>query len=72
MANIFQKMSPGIVTMASTDKNILVYDVSSLKRGIFKGCLAKRSLIGISSVVLLCCPSFPQKSKEKSIRSQLK
>ena len=35
MANIFQKMSSGIVTMASTDKNILVYDVSSLKTGIF-------------------------------------
>ena len=28
-------MSPRIVTMASTDKNILVYDVSSLKTGIF-------------------------------------
>ena len=35
MAHIFQKMSPGMVTMASTDKNILIYDVSSLKRGIF-------------------------------------
>ena len=35
MAHIFQKMSPGMVTMASTDKNILIYDVSSLKIGIF-------------------------------------
>ena len=35
MAHIFQKMSPGMVTMASTDKNILTYDVSSLKTSIF-------------------------------------
>ena len=35
MVNIFQKMSPGVVTMAFTDKNILVYDVSNLKTGIF-------------------------------------
>ena len=34
MAHIFQEMSPGMVTMASTDKNILIYDVSSLKAGI--------------------------------------
>ena len=35
MAHIFQKMSPGMVTMASTNKNILTYDVSSLKTSIF-------------------------------------
>ena len=35
MAHIFQNMSPGMVTMASTDKNILIYDVLSLKTGIF-------------------------------------
>ena len=35
MAHIFQEMSPGMVTMASTDKNILVYDVLGLKTGIF-------------------------------------
>ena len=34
MAHIFQEMSPGMVTMASTDKNISIYDVSSLKTGI--------------------------------------
>ena len=41
MAHIFQKMSPGMVSMASTDKNILIYDVSSLKTSIFyiKTCL---------------------------------
>ena len=35
MAHIFQEMSPGMVTMASTDKNILIYDVLGLKAGIF-------------------------------------
>ena len=35
MADISQKISPGIVTMASTDRNNLVYNVSSLKTGIF-------------------------------------
>ena len=35
MAHIFQEMSPGMVTMASTDKNILIYDVLGLKTGIF-------------------------------------
>ena len=35
MAHIFQKMSPGMVTMASTDKNILILDVLGLKTGIF-------------------------------------
>ena len=35
MAHIFQEMSPGMVTMASTDKNILIYDVLGLKIGIF-------------------------------------
>ena len=35
MARIFQEMSPGMVTMASTDKNILIYDVLGLKTGIF-------------------------------------
>ena len=35
MAHIFQKMSPGMVTMASTDKNILVYEILGLKTGIF-------------------------------------
>ena len=31
MAHVFQKMSPGMVTMASTDKIISIFDVSSLK-----------------------------------------
>ena len=47
MAHIFQEMGPGMVTMASTDKNILIYDVSSLKTGIFyvQTCLwTKRSI----------------------------
>ena len=35
MAHIFQEMSPGMVTMASTDNNILIYDVLGLKIGIF-------------------------------------
>ena len=35
MAHIFQEMSPGMVTMASTDENILIYDVLGLKTGIF-------------------------------------
>ena len=35
MAHIFQEMSPGMVTMASTDKNILIYDVLGIKTGIF-------------------------------------
>ena len=50
MANIFLKMSPGIVTMASTDKNILVYDVLGLKTGIFyiQACLwTKMSILDL-------------------------
>ena len=35
MAHIFQEMCPGMVTMASTDKNILICDVLGLKTGIF-------------------------------------
>ena len=35
MAHIFQEMSPGMVTMASTDKNLLILDVLGLKTGIF-------------------------------------
>ena len=35
MAHIFQEMSPGMVTMDSTDKNILIHDVLGLKAGIF-------------------------------------
>ena len=35
MAHIFQEMSPGMVTMDSTDKNILICDVLGLKAGIF-------------------------------------
>ena len=36
-----------MVTMASTDKNILIYDVSSLKTGIFyiQTCLWTKTLI---------------------------
>ena len=54
MANIFLKMSPGIATMASTDKSILVYDVSSLKRGIF--CIQTQSRI-IGTVQILAYKS---------------
>ena len=52
MAHIFQEMSPGMVTMASTDKNILVYDVSSLKTGIFyiQTCLwTKMSILDLQA-----------------------
>ena len=35
MAHIFQEMGPGMVTMASTVKNILIYDVLGLITGIF-------------------------------------
>ena len=35
MAHIFQEMSPGMVTMDSTDKNILIHGVLGLKTGIF-------------------------------------
>ena len=35
MAHIFQEMSLGMVTMDSTDKNILIHDVLGLKAGIF-------------------------------------
>ena len=35
MAHIFQNISPGMVAMASTDKNILIFDVLGLKAGIF-------------------------------------
>ena len=47
MARIFQKMSPEMVTVASTDKNILIYDVSSLKTGIsyIQTCLWTKTLI---------------------------
>ena len=47
MAHIFQEMGPGMVTMASTDKNILIFDVLGLKIGIFyiQTCLwIKRSI----------------------------
>ena len=46
MAHIFQEMSLGMVTMAQTDKNILIYDVSSLKTGIFyiKTCLRTKNV----------------------------
>ena len=52
MAHIFQEMSPGMVTMASTDKNILIYDVLGLKTGIFsiQTCLwTKTSILDLQA-----------------------
>ena len=47
MAHIFQELSLGMVTMASTDKNILIFDVLGLKTGIFyiQTCLWTKMLI---------------------------
>ena len=52
MAHIFQEMSPGMVTMASIDKNILIYDVLGLKTGIFyiQTCLwTKMSILDLGA-----------------------
>ena len=57
MAHIFQEMSPGMVTMASTDKNILIYDVLGLKIGIFyrQTCLwTKMSILDLGASRDLC------------------
>ena len=52
MAHIFQEMGPRMVTMASTDKNILVYEVLGLKTGIFyiQTCLwTKMSILDLGA-----------------------
>ena len=65
MAHIFQEMSPGMVTMASTDKDILIYDVLGLKTGIFyiQTCLwtkrsKSRKILAIKNVLFFIMQTF--------------